>query len=57
MGVAGNTAWTAGWIERKNQMSRYVALVDAIDQVAVARGLTRSAFLATAAREKIADEG
>jgi hypothetical protein len=32
-------------------------LLDAIDQAAAARGLTRSAFLATAAREKIANEG
>ena len=32
-------------------------LLEAIDQAAAARGLTRSAFLATAAREKIANEG
>ena len=32
-------------------------LLDAIDEAAAARGLTRSAFLATAAREKIASEG
>jgi predicted RNase H-like HicB family nuclease len=32
-------------------------LLEAIDEAAAARGLTRSAFLATAAREKIANEG
>jgi predicted RNase H-like HicB family nuclease len=32
-------------------------LLDAIDEAAAARGLTRSAFLASAAREKIAKEG
>ena len=32
-------------------------LLEAIDEAAAARGLTRSAFLATAAREKIASEG
>jgi predicted RNase H-like HicB family nuclease len=32
-------------------------LLDAIDEAAAARGLTRSAFLASAAREKIANEG
>jgi hypothetical protein len=32
-------------------------LLDAIDEAATARGLTRSAFLASAAREKIANEG
>ena len=32
-------------------------LLDAIDEAAAARGLTRSAFLATAALEKIASEG
>jgi predicted RNase H-like HicB family nuclease len=31
-------------------------LLDAIDEAAAARGLTRSAFLASAAREKIANE-
>jgi predicted RNase H-like HicB family nuclease len=32
-------------------------LLDAIDEAAATRGLTRSAFLASAAREKIANEG
>jgi len=32
-------------------------LLDAIDEAAATRGLTRSAFLASAAREKIASEG
>jgi predicted RNase H-like HicB family nuclease len=32
-------------------------LLEAIDEAAEARGLTRSAFLASAAREKIANEG
>jgi predicted RNase H-like HicB family nuclease len=32
-------------------------LLDAIDEAAAARGLTRSAYLASAAREKIANEG
>ena len=32
-------------------------LLDAIDEAAAARKLTRSAFLASAAREKIANEG
>jgi hypothetical protein len=32
-------------------------LLAAIDEAAAARGLTRSAFLASAAREKIAAEG
>jgi HicB_like antitoxin of bacterial toxin-antitoxin system len=32
-------------------------LLEAIDQAAATRGLTRSAFLASAAREKIANEG
>ncbi len=33
------------------------ALLEAIDEAAKARGLTRSAFIASAAREKITAEG
>jgi hypothetical protein len=38
-------------------LSLDAALLDAIDAAARARGLTRSAFIASAAREKIMAEG
>jgi uncharacterized protein (DUF1778 family) len=38
-------------------LSLDVALLEAIDAAARARGLTRSAFIASAAREKIMAEG
>ena len=41
----------------KANLSLDVGLIAAIDEAAAARGLTRSAFLASAAREKIASEG
>jgi predicted RNase H-like HicB family nuclease len=41
----------------KANLSLDAGLLDAIDEAAKARGLTRSAFLASAAREKIASEG
>jgi predicted RNase H-like HicB family nuclease len=46
----------AGRAARAN-ISIDAGLLDAIDEAAAARGLTRSAFLATAAREKIANDG
>lgn len=41
----------------KANLSLDAGLLAAIDEAAAARGLTRSAFLASAAREKIAAEG
>jgi len=41
----------------KANLSLDVGLLDAIDEAAARRGLTRSAFLASAAREKIESEG
>jgi predicted RNase H-like HicB family nuclease len=41
----------------KANLSLDAGLLDAIDQAAERRGLTRSAFLASAAREKIESEG
>jgi predicted RNase H-like HicB family nuclease len=41
----------------KANLSLDVGLLAAIDEAAAARGLTRSAFLASAAREKIKSEG
>ncbi len=38
-------------------LSLDAALLEAIDEAARARGLTRSAFIASAAREKIMTEG
>lgn len=46
----------AGRPARAN-LSLDAGLLEAIDEAASARGLTRSAFLATAARDKIAAEG
>jgi predicted RNase H-like HicB family nuclease len=41
----------------KANLSLDSGLLQAIDEAAAARGLTRSAFIASAAREKIASEG
>lgn len=41
----------------KANLSLDAGLLDAIDEAAERRGLTRSAFLASAAREKIENEG
>jgi hypothetical protein len=41
----------------KANLSLDAGLLAAIDEAAAARGLTRSAFLASAAREKIESEG
>jgi len=41
----------------KANLSLDAGLLDAIDEAAARRGLTRSAFLASAAREKIESEG
>ena len=41
----------------KANLSLDSGLLQAIDEAAEARGLTRSAFIATAARQKIATEG
>ncbi len=41
----------------KANLSLDAGLLDAIDEAAKRRGLTRSAFLASAAREKIESEG
>jgi len=41
----------------KANLSLDSGLLSAIDEAAAARGLTRSSFLATAAREKIEQEG
>ena len=41
----------------KANLSLDAGLLQAIDEAAAARGLTRSAFIATAAREKIVGEG
>ena len=41
----------------KANLSLDAGLLDAIDEAAERRGLTRSAFLASAAREKIESEG
>lgn len=41
----------------KANLSLDAGLLSAIDEAAAARGLTRSAFIASAAREKIAAEG
>jgi metal-responsive CopG/Arc/MetJ family transcriptional regulator len=41
----------------KANLSLDAWLLAAIDEAAAARGLTRSAFLSSAAREKIAQEG
>jgi predicted RNase H-like HicB family nuclease len=41
----------------KANLSLDAGLLEAIDEAAAAKGLTRSAFLASAAREKIASEG
>jgi predicted RNase H-like HicB family nuclease len=41
----------------KANLSLDAGLLDAIDEAAASRGLTRSAFIATAAREKIAKGG
>jgi hypothetical protein len=41
----------------KANVSLDAGLLAAIDEAAAARGLTRSAFLASAAREKIESEG
>jgi hypothetical protein len=41
----------------KANLSLDTGLLAAIDDAAAARGLTRSAFLSTAAREKISAEG
>jgi hypothetical protein len=41
----------------KANLSIDAGLLTAIDEAAAARGLTRSAFLASAAREKIKSEG
>jgi len=41
----------------KANLSMDTCLLSAIDDAATARGLTRSAFLSSAAREKISTEG
>ena len=41
----------------KANLSLDAGLLEAIDEAAEARGLTRSAFIASAAREKITNEG